>query len=566
MIINNAVLTGSFTVNGVNYITNTPTTGSNTYVGTQTTSGSVRITGSLQVTGSVSTTGTITAQTLVVQTVTSSIVYSSGSNIFGNSQSNIQQMTGSVLISGSAGIGRSSSGASLYVNKDQNSATTINFSNNSTGNAVQTNFQLGNASGSNVSGLTLFGGGFTNNGLYLADGLYMYNNRAKGGITIATEQLTDIVLATNATERWRLSSTGGVVQKTGSYTIDSGVSGIAGIFITPEGNNSNSGFTNIQTFYGSVGYTAPLVLNRYGGNVGIGITQPSDRLVVSGAVSFVAAIGVTSSPAAIYNSTNGWFYIQGNSTNGTLLYADQNRNTSVRVVSDGTIQFHNSGEKARFDSSGNLGIGTTTPAVSLQVNGIIYAQKQGGTNSTPAFQVRSSGGGPRIQTYGLDADANAWMGLGTDMAGNPYEHSLYFSYGAGGHVNAGRQTIGPYDGTTYSTKMTILANGSIGAPTGTNIYNPSDIRLKQNVTTITAGLDKVMGLNPVKFNWIENFSPDEQGKAMLGFIAQEVESIIPEAVEGFSDGSSIIVGETTVENPLRVNEKFIIPVLVKAIQ
>jgi len=101
MIINNAVLTGSFIVNGVNYITNTPTTGSNTFVGTQTTSGSTLITGSLQVTGSIATTGTITAQTLVVQTVTSSIVYSSGSNIFGNSLTNTQKMTGSMLVTGS---------------------------------------------------------------------------------------------------------------------------------------------------------------------------------------------------------------------------------------------------------------------------------------------------------------------------------------------------------------------------------------------------------------------------------------------------------------------------------
>jgi hypothetical protein len=361
-----------------------------------------------------------------------------------------------------------------------------------------------------------------------------------------------------------LSSTGAVVQKTGSYTIDSGVTGIAGILIAPEGTNSTSGFTNIQTFYGSVGYTSPLVLNRYGGNVGIGITQPSDRLVVSGAVSFVAAIGVTSTKAAIYNSTNGWFYIQGNSTNGTLLYADENRNTSVRVVSDGTIQFHNSGEKARFDSSGNLGIGTTTPAVSLHVNGLIYAAKGGTTNNIPAFQVRTGGGGPRIQTYGLDADQNAWMGLGTDMAGNPYEHSMYFS-APSASPSLGRQTFGSYDGTTYTTKMTILRDGSIGAPTGTNIYNPSDIRLKQNVTTITDGLDKIMGLNPIKFNWVEGFSPDEQGKDMLGFVAQEVQTIIPEAVENFS-GNSITVGETTIENPLRVNEKFIIPVLVKAIQ
>jgi hypothetical protein len=101
MLINNAVLTGSFTVNGVNYIANTPSTGSNTYVGTQTISGSTLITGSLQVTGSIATTGTITAQTLVVQTVTSSIVYSSGSNIFGNQLTDVQQMTGSLRVTGS---------------------------------------------------------------------------------------------------------------------------------------------------------------------------------------------------------------------------------------------------------------------------------------------------------------------------------------------------------------------------------------------------------------------------------------------------------------------------------
>ena len=47
---------------------------------------------------------TLTAQTLVVQTITSSIVYSSGSNIFGNSLSNTQAFTGSVGITGSLGV------------------------------------------------------------------------------------------------------------------------------------------------------------------------------------------------------------------------------------------------------------------------------------------------------------------------------------------------------------------------------------------------------------------------------------------------------------------------------
>ena len=61
----------------------------------------ISLSGSLLITGSLTASGTLTAQTLVVQTVTSSIVYSSGSNIFGNSQSNIQQMTGSLRVTGS---------------------------------------------------------------------------------------------------------------------------------------------------------------------------------------------------------------------------------------------------------------------------------------------------------------------------------------------------------------------------------------------------------------------------------------------------------------------------------
>ncbi len=49
-------------------------------------------------------TGTVTAQTLVIQTITSSVIYSSGSNIFGNQLSNTQQLTGSVTVTGSLDV------------------------------------------------------------------------------------------------------------------------------------------------------------------------------------------------------------------------------------------------------------------------------------------------------------------------------------------------------------------------------------------------------------------------------------------------------------------------------
>ena len=89
--------------------------------------------------------------------------------------------------------------------------------------------------------------------------------------------------------------------------------------------------------------------------------------------------------------------------------------------------------------------------------------------------------------------------------------------------------------------------------------------MKQNITKITEGLSKINALNPVKFNWVDDFEPNENGKELLGFIAQEVKDIIPEAVESFGT-NSVVIGDTIIENPLRVNEKFIIPVLVKAIQ
>ena len=65
---------------------------------------SKQLTGSYAITGSLTITDTLTAQTLVVQTITSSVLYSSGSNTFGNDLSNRQTFTGSVLITGSLNV------------------------------------------------------------------------------------------------------------------------------------------------------------------------------------------------------------------------------------------------------------------------------------------------------------------------------------------------------------------------------------------------------------------------------------------------------------------------------
>jgi hypothetical protein len=136
-------------------------------------------------------------------------------------------------------------------------------------------------------------------------------------------------------------------------------------------------------------------------------------------------------------------------------------NAANYASSLGLYSFDNSSLKEcmRLTSAGNVGIGTASTSRPLVV------RRAGGALTDCAIMVANngSGSGVRIQTYDLTADVNAWMGLGTDMSGNPYEHSLVFPYGSS---NQGRQTFGTFDGSTYSTKMTILGTGNVGV--GTN--------------------------------------------------------------------------------------------------
>lgn len=73
--------------------------------------------------------------------------------------------------------------------------------------------------------------------------------------------------------------------------------------------------------------------------------------------------------------------------------------------------------------------------------------------------------------------------------------------------------------------MQIDTSGNIGAPNGTNIYNASDERLKQNISSLDNSLETIKNLNPVKFNWIDNFVEEENGKTLYGFVAQEVQDV-----------------------------------------
>ena len=119
--------------------------------------------------------------------------------------------------------------------------------------------------------------------------------------------------------------------------------------------------------------------------------------------------------------------------------------------------------------------------------------------------------------------------------------------------------------TNDADRMQIDSSGNIGAPSGSNIYNASDQRVKKNIVTLDKGLTSINSLRPVSFNWIDGFC-DAEKETLYGFIAQEVQNVDPNLISQFGSNGTVEIGEEKIENTLRVNEKFITPILVKAIQ
>ncbi|MEZ4839536.1 tail fiber domain-containing protein, partial [Flavobacterium sp.] len=93
--------------------------------------------------------------------------------------------------------------------------------------------------------------------------------------------------------------------------------------------------------------------------------------------------------------------------------------------------------------------------------------------------------------------------------------------------------------------------------------NTSDVRQKKNIKNLSYGLDKLMQLRPVSFEWIK----DDGSGMKLGLIAQELQQVIPEVVRDW-DWEEDEQGnrKKVASSVLGVYYSDLIPVLIKATQ
>ncbi|MCB1144861.1 MAG: tail fiber domain-containing protein [Leptospiraceae bacterium] len=303
------------------------------------------------------------------------------------------------------------------------------------------------------------------------------------------------------------------------------------------------------------------------GKVGIGI-NPFSKLHIYG-TNYPEILAIESTASAeLLMSRNNTDYLKmglegssaGNRMNGTLAYSG-----FLGTFSNQPLTFHTNNQfRAIISSSGNIGIGTTNPLSKFHVLGTgqntANISTSNGLGATLLLQDSDSGsnnGGSVIfgTVQGFFAGIKGLIEEGTPNTAGALSFSTRNSVADANLTERMRITASGNIGIGYTNPTyNLQVNGSIA---GTSAYtNLSDGRFKENIQNIFGALDKIERLRGVSYTWKQKENKDlkfNKGRD-LGFIGQEVEKIIPEAVS--KDDKGI----------LSLAYSNIIPVVVEAIK
>lgn len=248
---------------------------------------------------------------------------------------------------------------------------------------------------------------------------------------------------------------------------------------------------------------------------------------------------------------------------GTLTIASPNTNTDRTLTlpdAAGTVVVSEGGSTFKVATSNKVGIGTNSPAWNLHVADVtapIVQLEEVGVGSTfigvdgDEFFIRKGAIG-NVDAIGIDATGqprlsrnNAVCLIGNTSTDTSTTNGFKFYPGgsAGGayaaFVNSGNggTNMSLVNGNAATAIWTpiIFAKqastvGSISCTPSSTAYNTSsDYRLKDDLQPIAGAADRIMALSPVNFAW------KVDGTRTDGFIAHEVQAVVPQAVVGEKD-------------------------------
>jgi trimeric autotransporter adhesin len=138
-----------------------------------------------------------------------------------------------------------------------------------------------------------------------------------------------------------------------------------------------------------------------------------------------------------------------------------------------------------------------------------------------------------------------------------YTSNIIYAISNRNTTNGTYKAFAYYNSSVSAYKFYVIDSGAIYS-TSTSITSISDQRFKENIQDIDVGLSQVMQLKPRRFDWKED--QGENRKGAVGFIAQEVQEVMPDLVTHFK------TNDEETEEYLGIRSQDLIPTLVKAIQ
>ena len=315
---------------------------------------------------------------------------------------------------------------------------------------------------------------------------------------------------------------GGLGNATGSKntTIGGGSNNIAShSWSTVSGGADNTAGASSATVGGGSFNVASGENATIGG--GNGNVASGDYATIPGGISNSAPRGFTLAAGFRAKANHSGTFVWADSTNADFASTDEN-------------QF-------LIRASGGVGIGTNAPSAPLDVKGgnWDFSVSEGDVRIGSSMQRLKIG----IATGGGGAGIARLNAVGTVPR-------IYL-----GTNNTDIVAVSPTAFSPNTSDATSLGSSTnvwteVWATDGA--INTSDRRLKQDIRAIGYGLEEVLRLQPVVYQWISH--PEKGGK--LGLIAQDVDSVIPEVVRHGA----------TPDEMMGINYAELVPVLIKAIQ
>ena len=506
---------------------------------------------------------------------------------FHTTDSNTERLT--ILNNGNVGIGTTLPQRNLHIHENSSNASIIQFTNNTTGQeSVTVGFEVGLNSvesavirkhnntdmifeTNSTEKMVLEAGGNLGLGALNPSILLALGDNNTG---LNQEGEDELAVYTGGTERMRIDSSGNVgigitnpshslhilrdsaevtmrLESTSagaSFRLDRSLSSNeASIELYTSGiidwligmDNLPSGNTNDFVIKTAENTVPRFIVQAGTGNIGLGITDPSIDLTIGDNDTGLNQEGdnilaiYTNGTERVRVDSNGNVGIGTGTTAGAQLHLENilegtgpivkevlrlawnDSNSRDTVIGDGVkISFHT--------SSVNNALGTTE---SGSISSTKTSNNEGNVGNRMRFSTRLDAS-DLVEVMELGNDGE--MGIfGPSMSGNP---------GIAIRKEATADTQNVY--IEFYQDATDLETGTLDGHIENNgsntiqLVNASDIRLKENIRDYENGDEIIKSIRPVLFDWKKETDTNN----IKGFIAQEVQDLLPECVSNMSNG------------------------------